>query len=67
MHRLTESGNSVLVIEHNISVLASCDYLIELGPEGGGNGGKLIYSGPADGIIKAKNSQTAEFLREYFG
>ena len=67
MHRLTESGNSVLVIEHNISVLAACDYLIELGPEGGGNGGRLIYSGPADGIIKAKNSQTAEFLREYFG
>ena len=66
MHRLTESGNSVLVIEHNISVLAACDYLIELGPEGGGNGGRLIYSGPADGIIKAKNSQTAEFLREYF-
>ncbi|MBO4555451.1 MAG: excinuclease ABC subunit UvrA [Elusimicrobiales bacterium] len=67
MHRLTESGNSVLVIEHNISVLAACDYLIELGPEGGGNGGKLIYSGSANGIIKAKNSQTAEFLREYFG
>lgn len=66
MHRLTDSGNSVLVIEHNISVLASCDYLIELGPKGGDEGGKLIYSGPAKEIIKTKNSETSEFLREYF-
>lgn len=66
MHRLTENGNSVLVIEHNISVLASCDYLIELGPNGGANGGNLIYAGPAHGIIKAKNSETAEFLQKYF-
>jgi excinuclease ABC subunit A len=66
MHRLTESGNSVLVIEHNTGVLASCDYLIELGPEGGENGGRLIYSGPAKGILKAKHSVTSEFLRDYF-
>lgn len=66
MHRLTDSGNTVLVIEHNIGVLASCDNLIELGPEGGDAGGYLIYSGPARGIIKQKNSHTAEFLQEYF-
>jgi excinuclease ABC subunit A len=66
MHRLTESGNSVLVIEHNTGVLASCDYLIELGPEGGEGGGRLIYSGPAKGILKTKHSVTSEFLRDYF-
>jgi len=66
LHRLTESGNTVLVIEHNISVLADCDNLVELGPEGGEQGGYLIYSGPARGILGAEKSHTAVFLREYF-
>ncbi len=65
LHRLADAGNTILVIEHNLDVIAASDWLIELGPEGGGAGGKLIFSGPVTGIIKTKGSHTGFYLKEH--
>jgi excinuclease ABC subunit A len=62
LHRLTDAGNTVLVIEHNTDVMRSSDWLIDLGPDGGDKGGALVGSGrPAD-LMKNKNSHTGRFL-----
>jgi len=64
LHRLTDQGNTVLVIEHNTDVMRSSDWLIDLGPEGGDKGGTLIGAGrPAD-LQKMKSSHTGRFLAE---
>lgn len=63
MNALVENGNTVIIIEHNIEVLKSADWLIDLGPVGGDKGGKLMYQGSPEGILKAKESATAEYLR----
>ncbi|MCM2268330.1 MAG: excinuclease ABC subunit UvrA [Elusimicrobiales bacterium] len=65
LHRLTDAGNTVLVIEHNLDVIAASDWLIELGPEGGGGGGKLVFSGPVCDVLKAKGSHTGTYLKEH--
>lgn len=62
IHKLVDKGNTVIIIEHNIDVLKSCDYIIEIGPEGGAEGGQLIYQGSLDKIVDIKNSPTAPFL-----
>ena len=62
IHKLVDSGNSVLVIEHNLDVIKTCDYIIDLGPEGGEKGGKIIGQGTPEEIIKTKNSYTGQFL-----
>lgn len=62
LHRLVAQGNSVVVIEHNLDLLAECDHLIELGPEGGAAGGKLVASGTPATLAKRKRSATAPFL-----
>ncbi len=62
IHKLVDKGNTVIIIEHNIDVLKSCDYIIEIGPEGGAEGGQLIYQGSLDKIVDVKNSPTAPFL-----
>ena len=67
LHRLSEAGNTVLVIEHNLDVIAASDWLIELGPEGGDAGGRLVFSGPVCDVLKAKGSHTGEYLREHLG
>jgi hypothetical protein len=54
----------VVVIEHHLDLLAEADYVIELGPEGGPNGGQLLYQGPLAGLLKVKGSPTAPFLRQ---
>ncbi|MFM1794761.1 MAG: hypothetical protein RL642_1146, partial [Bacteroidota bacterium] len=59
---LIEQGHTILVIEHNIDVIQSADWIIELGPEAGENGGSLVYAGPPTGLKKVKNSRTAPFL-----
>ncbi len=64
LHRLSEAGNTVLVIEHNLDVIAASDWLIELGPEGGDAGGRLTYSGPVCGALKVKASHTGVYLKE---
>ncbi len=67
LHRLADAGNTVLVIEHNLDVIAASDWLIELGPEGGSAGGLLTFSGPVRAALTAKGSHTAEYLRLHLG
>lgn len=62
---LLAAGHSVLVIEHNMEIIRSADYLIDLGPEGGEFGGTLVYAGPRDGILKTAGSYTGEFLKKH--
>jgi excinuclease ABC subunit A len=64
LNRLVEKGNSVYVIEHNLDVIKSCDYITDLGPEGGNNGGEVIATGTPEEVAKNKQSYTGEFLRK---
>jgi len=59
---LLDQGHSIIVIEHNTDVIKSADWLIDLGPEGGAGGGKLLYEGVPEGISKVKESQTGKYL-----
>jgi excinuclease ABC subunit A len=63
---LVEKGNSVLVIEHNLDVVKSCDYIIDLGPEGGDEGGQIIAFGTPEEVAKEKKSYTGQFLQKWF-
>ena len=62
INKLIKLGNSVLVIEHNMDVIAASDYVIDLGPEGGAKGGELIFQGSLNELIKNKKSHTGKFL-----
>lgn len=64
LQRLVERGNTVIVIEHNLDVIKCADYLIEIGPDGGKDGGELVYQGSPEGMLKVQNSPTAPFLQE---
>ncbi len=64
LYRLVEKGNTVVVIEHNMDVIKVADYIIDLGPEGGKDGGYVLCSGTPEEVIKNKSSYTAKFLRE---
>ena len=64
LQRLVDKGNTVIVIEHNLEVVKSSDYIIDLGPEGGDKGGRVVACGSPEQIIKAKQSYTGEFLRK---
>ncbi len=65
LQRLVDRGNTVLVIEHNLDVIKSADYLIDLGPDGGDKGGELVFSGSPEDIIKHPTSHTGRFLKEF--
>ena len=64
MNALIEQGHSVLIVEHNMEVIKTADWIIDLGPEGGTGGGQLLYEGPPEGLTKVKNSHTAKYLKE---
>jgi excinuclease ABC subunit A len=64
LHRLVDDGNTVVVIEHNISLVADADYVIDIGPEAGDAGGHLVAAGTPEQVAKCKTSHTAPFLRE---
>jgi len=63
IHRLVESGNTVVVIEHNLDVIKCADYLIDLGPEGGDKGGTVVATGTPEEVAKNKKSYTGEYLK----
>jgi excinuclease ABC subunit A len=67
LQKLVDRGNTVLVIEHNMDVIKMADYIIDLGPEGGEGGGRILYQGPVDGLVKVKGSHTAPFLKAELG
>ena len=64
LNRLVDRGNTVIIIEHNLDVLKSADYIIEIGPEGGKDGGQLLFAGTPEALAKVKDSPTAPFLAE---
>ena len=63
LEQLVAKGNTVLIIEHNIDVIKNCDWIIEMGPDGGKNGGELIAEGPLEKLAKNKKSWTAKYLK----
>jgi excinuclease ABC subunit A len=65
LHRLVEEGNTVVVIEHNLDVVAEADCIIDLGPEGGEGGGEVVSWGPPSALVRARRSHTGRFLREH--
>jgi excinuclease ABC subunit A len=67
MHGLVDRGNTVVVIEHNLDVVKTADYVIDLGPEGGNGGGYVLGTGTPEEIAELKNSATAPFLRKLLG
>ena len=65
LNKLVDQGNTVVVIEHNLDIIKSSDWIIDLGPEGGENGGNIIAEGLPEEIINNKNSYTGKFLKKY--
>ena len=65
LQRLVDTGNSIVVIEHNLDLIKTADYIIDLGPEGGDNGGKVIAVGSPEQIVKNEQSYTGKFLKKY--
>ena len=65
LQRLVDSGGSVLVVEHNLEVIKEADYIIDIGPEGGNKGGKIVAEGPPELFVKSKESHTARYLAPY--
>jgi len=63
LHRLRDQGNTVIVIEHNLDVIKTADWIIDLGPEGGGGGGRLLVAGTPDKVADTPGSHTGEFLK----
>lgn len=64
LHELVEQGNTVVVIEHNLEVIKTADWVIDLGPEGGDGGGEIVAVGRPEDIVTEKRSYTGQFLRE---
>ncbi|MDX1401005.1 MAG: excinuclease ABC subunit UvrA, partial [Kiloniellales bacterium] len=67
LHALVEQGNTVLVIEHNLEVIKTADWILDLGPEGGNKGGRLIAAGTPEEVAQAAESFTGDFLAPYLG
>ncbi len=64
LHRLVDMGNTVIVIEHNMDIVKTADWVVDLGPEGGDKGGSIVAQGMPEDVAKNKNSKTGKFLRE---
>jgi excinuclease ABC subunit A len=65
LHALVESGNTVVVIEHNLEVIKTADWIVDLGPEGGSKGGRVVAAGTPEDVVRAKDSYTGQFLSAY--
>ena len=67
LHELVETGNTVVVIEHNLEVIKTADWIIDLGPEGGDGGGEIVAAGTPEDVVKVKRSYTGQFLAPVLG
>jgi excinuclease ABC subunit A len=67
LHRLTDLGNSIIIIEHNLDVIRNADWIIDLGPEGGEEGGRVVAQGTPETVARVKRSYTGQALAGYFG
>lgn len=67
LFRLREQGNSIVIIEHNLDVIKTADWIIDLGPEGGSKGGKILATGTPEAVAKCKHSYTGQFLKPMLG
>jgi excinuclease ABC subunit A len=65
LHRLVEGGNTVLVIEHNLEVIKTADWIIDMGPDGGSGGGRIVAEGPPEDIVKVHDSYTGQYLARH--
>ena len=65
LQRLVDTGNSIIVIEHNLDLIKTADYIIDLGPEGGENGGTVVQVGTPEQVVKNEKSYTGQFLKKY--
>ena len=63
LFKLRASGNTLIVIEHNLDVIKTCDWIVDLGPEGGGGGGRIVAEGPPEEVARCDASYTGRFLR----
>ena len=63
LHRLTDAGNTVIVIEHNLDVIKTADWIVDLGPEGGDEGGYIVTQGMPEEVAQAEGSYTGQFLK----
>ena len=64
LHRLSEGGNTILVIEHNLDVIKTADYIIDIGPEGGDKGGTVVATGTPEDIAKNGKSYTGKYIKK---
>ena len=67
LQRLVDTGNTVLVIEHNLDVIKTADWVVDLGPEGGDGGGRVVAEGPPEAVAKVPESHTGRFLADVLG
>ena len=65
LQRLVDTGNTIIVIEHNLDLIKTCDHIIDLGPEGGDKGGEVVAIGTPEQICKNERSYTGKFLKKY--
>jgi excinuclease UvrABC ATPase subunit len=63
LNRLVDAGNTVVVIEHNLDIIKNADWIIDMGPEGGNKGGRVLFAGPPDQLLAVPASHTAAYLR----
>ncbi len=66
LHRLTDLGNTIIIIEHNLDVIRNADWIIDLGPEGGEGGGRIVAEGPPEQVASIPHSYTGQFLRPFY-
>jgi len=67
LHRLRDAGNTVVVIEHNLDVIKTADWVVDLGPEGGNGGGRIIAQGTPEDLAASETSFTGQYLRAVLG
>ncbi|MGI9418013.1 MAG: ATP-binding cassette domain-containing protein, partial [Geminicoccaceae bacterium] len=66
LHELVDQGNTVVVIEHNLEVIKTADWIVDLGPEGGDGGGRIVAAGTPEAVAKTRKSYTGRFLKQLF-